>query len=53
MLRRIILWLLFAKYRITHRNLTFKGWSVICPLSGGNIKMGGVLRYYQVFPVTC
>lgn len=32
---------MFAKYRITHRNLTFKGWSVICPLSGGNIKMGG------------
>lgn len=41
MIRLIILWLLFVKYRITHRKINYKGFSIICSLSGGRIAIGG------------
>ena len=41
MIRMIILWLLFVKYRITHRKINYKGFSIICSLSGGKIAIGG------------
>lgn len=41
MIRLIILWLLFVKYRITHRKISYKGFSIICSLSGGKIAIGG------------
>ncbi len=53
MIRTIILWLLFLKYRATHRELHYKGFSVICSLSGGKIAIGGILRCSPVSPATC
>lgn len=50
MIRTIILWLLFLKYSITHREINYKGFSVICSLSGGKITIGGyfvVLQFLQ------
>lgn len=53
MIRMIILWLLFVKYRITHREINYKGFSIICSLSGGKIAIGGVLLCFPVSPATC
>lgn len=41
MIRLIVLWLFFLKYRITHRKINYKGFSIICSLSGGRIAIGG------------
>ena len=49
MLRTIVLWLLFIKYRIIHSNIHFKGWSVICSLSGGCIKIGRGTSLFSSF----
>lgn len=53
MIRMIILWLLFVKYRITHRKINYKGFSIICSLSGGRIAIGGVLRYSPASQAIC
>ena len=39
----IALWLLFLNYRITHRKINYKGFSIICSLSGGKIVIGASL----------
>lgn len=49
MIRLIILWLLFVKYRITHRKISYKGFSIICSLSGGKIAIGGGTSLFSSF----
>lgn len=49
MIRTIMLWLLFVKYRITHRKINYKGFSVICSLSGGKIVIGGGTSLFSRF----
>lgn len=49
MIRLIVLWLLFLKYRITHRKINYKGFSIICSLSGGRIAIGGGTSLFSSF----
>lgn len=49
MFRGIALKLLFLKYRVSHPNLIFKGWSVIHSFKGCSINIGDKTALYSSF----
>lgn len=49
MFRSIAIRLLFLKYRLSHRKLTYKGWSVIHSFKGSTIKIGDKTSLFSSF----
>lgn len=49
MFRTIALIVLFIKYKLTHRKLKFKGWSIIYPFKGSSIEIGRNTSLYSSF----